>query len=120
MEEQKRTKEIKIRLTEIEHKRLESIKTKSQLAVWIRELALNPTADFAIASPPKKIELAPETVRTLAGVSNNLNQIARRVNQVATRDIVDVTPIDAIEINLNIAEVKAILSEILNEVRRAK
>lgn len=120
MEREKRTREIKIRLTESEHKRLNSIKTRPQLAVWIRELALNPTADFAIESPAEKIRLAPETVRQLAGVSNNLNQVAREVNRWSLEGFDHLTPMDAVEINFSIADVKEVLTQILDEVRKAK
>ena len=73
----KRTKEIKIRLTESEHKALLNRCTTPSLASWMRESCLNEKR----TKQSKVIEVDPKLLRQLAGIGNNLNQIARLVNQ---------------------------------------
>lgn len=73
----KRTKEIKIRLTESEHKALLNRCTKASLATWMREICLGEKQ----TKQSKVIEVDPNLLRQLAGIGNNLNQIARLVNQ---------------------------------------
>ena len=72
-----RTKEIKIRLTEEEHQALLDRCTKSSLATWMREICLGEKQ----TKQSKVIEVDPKLLRQLAGIGNNLNQIARLVNQ---------------------------------------
>lgn len=66
----KRTKEIKIRLTEAEFEELQSRRTKN-LAGWMRDLALG-------SVPIRQADA--NLVRQVAKIGNNLNQIARYVN----------------------------------------
>jgi hypothetical protein len=73
----KRTKEIKIRLTEEEHQELLNRCTKSSLATWMREICLGEKQ----TKQSKVIEVDSRLLRQLAGIGNNLNQIARLVNQ---------------------------------------
>ena len=73
----KRTKEIKIRLTEQEHQELLNRCTKASLATWMREICLAEKQ----TKQSKVIEVDPKLLRQLAGIGNNLNQIARLVNQ---------------------------------------
>ena len=73
----KRTKEIKIRLTEQEHQALLNRCTKASLATWMREICLGEKQ----TKQSKVIEVDPKLLRQLAGIGNNLNQIARLVNQ---------------------------------------
>ena len=73
----KRTKEIKIRLTEEEHQALLKRCTKASLATWMREICLGEKQ----TKQSKVIEVDPKLLRQLAGIGNNLNQIARLVNQ---------------------------------------
>lgn len=69
----KRTKEIKIRLTEDEHAALLTRCTSPKLAEWVRETCLDVRKPKA-----RKIPLVdPQLLRALAGIGNNLNQIAR-------------------------------------------
>lgn len=72
-----RTKTVLLRFTESEFKRVNSIKTIDQLAVWIRELALNPTVDL-VGNEPTKTD--PELMKQLRGISSNLNQATRLAN----------------------------------------
>lgn len=80
----KRTKEIKIRLTESEHKALLNRCTKASLATWMRETCLGEKQ----TKQSKVIEVDPKLLRQLAGIGNNLNQIARLVNQHSKQDSV--------------------------------
>lgn len=74
----RRTESIKIRLTSEEHQKLNEIKGRSELARWIRELALNGGGG---RKHVVKHVLPSELVRAMAGIGNNLNQIAKVLNQ---------------------------------------
>ena len=73
----KRTKEIKIRMTETEHQRLLERCDRIHLAEWLRQLGLGEHTSRKRSVP----EVAPELLRQVSGMGNNLNQIARRLNQ---------------------------------------
>jgi len=76
---ERRTKEIKIRLTDGEHQRLLERSQRTHLAEWLRELGLGER------TPSKRRKLPdvdPQLFRHIAGTSNNLNQIARKLNQM--------------------------------------
>ncbi|WP_411569054.1 MobC family plasmid mobilization relaxosome protein [Shewanella sp. SM95] len=72
----KRQREIKIRCTDEEYQALHQRCTKLRLAEWMRETCLGTPAK----RPPPAPTVAPELLRQLAGMGNNLNQIARVVN----------------------------------------
>lgn len=74
---EKRTKEIKIRMTETEHQRLLERCDRLHLAEWLRLLGLGEQTSRKRPVP----EVAPELLRQVSGMGNNLNQIARRLNQ---------------------------------------
>lgn len=74
---EKRTKEIKIRMTESEHQRLLERCDRTHLAEWLRQLGLGERTARKRPVP----EVAPELLRQVSGIGNNLNQIARRLNQ---------------------------------------
>lgn len=74
---EKRTKEIKIRLTETEHQRLLERCDRTHLAEWLRQLGLGEHTSRKRRIP----DVAPELLRQVSGIGNNLNQIARRLNQ---------------------------------------
>jgi len=74
---EKRTKEIKIRMTETEHQRLLERCDRLHLAEWLRQLGLGEHMSRKRPVP----EVAPELLRQVSGMGNNLNQIARRLNQ---------------------------------------
>ena len=73
---EKRTKEIKIRHTETEHQRLLDRCDRTHLAEWLRQLGLGEHTSRKRRIP----DVAPELLRQVSGMGNNLNQIARRVN----------------------------------------
>ena len=72
----KRTRAIRIRLTAEEHEQLLARKRKPRLAQWVREHCLG--ADVPMVNQVARID--PALLRQLAGLGNNINQIARRVN----------------------------------------
>lgn len=100
----KRTKEIKIRLTEHEHATLLNKKTSAELATWIRNVCLN------TETKQKQVKTAdPELLRQLARIGGNLNQIARIANsERAKGDIVNLLRLTA-----ELAIIREQLSEIL-------
>jgi hypothetical protein len=82
----KRTKEIKIRLTESEHQALLNRCTTASLASWMRETCLSEKR----TKQSKVVEVDPQLLRQLAGIGNNLNQIARIINQQSkTNEAID-------------------------------
>lgn len=96
----KRTKSIKIRLTEQEHSDLLANKGKKELATWLRELGLG-----AKARP----KYDPDLVRQVARIGTNLNQIAKAVNQSASLG----SPIDKAKIALELTVIREQLSSLL-------
>jgi Bacterial mobilisation protein (MobC). len=72
----KRTRFLGIRVTEDEYQKLLARCSGRQLATWMRQTCLD--------ERPRRIgklpSLSPVLLRQLAGMGNNLNQIARKVN----------------------------------------
>lgn len=68
---EKRDQSIKIRVTQTEKDRLNELKTQSELAAWMRELALR-------TKPIKRAD--PNLVRAIGRIGSNLNQIAKHAN----------------------------------------
>ncbi len=80
-----RNREIKIRLTDEEHRQLMERKTKPRLAEWVR--------DTALSKEPKKQPrpIDPKLLFELNRIGVNLNQIARYCNnQSATPDLIGI------------------------------
>lgn len=85
MATEKRLKEIKIRLTEMEYKSLMERKTKARIAEWIRETVLGQKPK----RHPKPID--PSLLFELNRIGVNLNQIARQCNsQKPSIDLISV------------------------------
>lgn len=82
----RRTESIKIRLTPAEHARLNEIKGRPELARWIRELALSGGGGKQEVITHV---LPPDLVRVMAGIGNNLNQVAKVLNQQAKHSDLD-------------------------------
>ncbi|EED3335482.1 MobC family plasmid mobilization relaxosome protein [Salmonella enterica subsp. enterica] len=72
----KRTKMLTLWVTEDEYRRLQERCDGKQLAAWIRQTCLGEKP----ARVGKLPTISPALLRQLAGMGNNLNQIARRVN----------------------------------------
>ena len=74
----KRNKEIKVRLTEVEHQALLARMEGGELATWIRNTCLdekpNKRRNYKVADP--------QLLAALGRIGGNLNQIARQVNTV--------------------------------------
>lgn len=73
---EKRNRMLTMRVTEDEHRRLLERCDGKQLAVWMRQTCLNEKP----ARVGKLPSISPALLRQLAGMGNNLNQIARKVN----------------------------------------
>ena len=73
---EKRNKMLTMWVTEDEHRRLLERCDGRQLAAWMRQTCL----DEKPARTGKLPSISPALLRQLAGMGNNLNQIARRVN----------------------------------------
>ena len=74
MTESKRKNIVKIRINNEEKDRLNDLKTRSHLAAWMRETCLDQHPKKQIFKVPK---CDPDLLRQIAGIGNNLNQIAR-------------------------------------------
>ena len=74
---EKRTKEIKIRMTETEHQRLLERCDRTHLAEWLRQLGLG---EHTSRKRPVT-EVDTYLLRQVSGMGNNLIQIARRLNK---------------------------------------
>lgn len=83
-----RNKIIKIRVNESEYKDLLQRSNKPRLAEWIRNYCLGARVPKANKIPP----IDPMLLRQLAGLGNNLNQIARAINSEEWK------PIDRVQI----------------------
>jgi hypothetical protein len=73
---EKRTKIIKLRVSESEYEDLKTRCDRAELAPWMREVCLNQH----VLKRSKVPDVDPKLLRQLAGIGNNLNQIARVVN----------------------------------------
>lgn len=108
MKDEKRNRVVKIRLSDTEWAILNDKKSRPELARWIREtvLAVEPTKPIRANS-----NFPPELARILAGMGNNLNQIAKQLNATAKLGILgDVEAVKAV------AQLTA-LERSLNEIR---
>lgn len=97
----KRTKEIKIRLTEDEHQALLKRIEGNQLATWIRKTVLSQK----IAKPYKKSD--PELLRSLGRIGGNLNQLAKQANTLDKHT-------DKLRVFAQLAVIREQLNEVLS------
>ena len=105
---EKRTKEIKIRLTETEHQRLLERCDRTHLAEWLRQLGLGEHTSRKRRIP----DVAPELLRQVSGIGNNLNQIACRLNQSDS-----LTPSDRVSLLSILNSLDRQLGELLEQHR---
>jgi len=82
----KRNKMLTMWVTEDEHRRLLDRCDGKQLASWMRQTCL----DEKPARIGKLPSVSPVLLRQLAGIGNNLNQIARKVNAGTGHDRVQI------------------------------
>ena len=111
--EVKRTESIKIRLTPGERARLDEIKARPELARWIRELALSGQGG---RSHVVKHSLPIELTRVISGIGNNLNQMARIMNQQAKEDNLDLKQ-DALSIMLQLQATEEALNQLWESLK---
>ena len=78
--EEKREKVIKIRVSAEEFETLKFNSTKIQLAEWMRETCLNPGQGDLVRDLVQPDPVDPALLRALAGIGNNMNQIAKQLN----------------------------------------
>ena len=103
--EPKREKIIKVRVSAEEHETLKWRCPKPRLAEWMREQCLNPDGDWVRQTKgPEPAD--PALLRQLAGIGNNLNQIARRVNSG------EWGPVDRVAVIAALSAVERELSEL--------
>ncbi|WP_051130981.1 plasmid mobilization protein [Psychrobacter sp. G] len=88
----KRSREVTIRVTDEELKKLHERKTDATLAGWLRNLGL-------AATPIKQAD--PNLVRALGRIGSNLNQIAKHTNINKELDQNVLVEINAIRAVLN-------------------
>ena len=73
MEQIKRTKAIKIRLTDEEHERLKELQQGNELATWIRNTCLT-------VNESHQVKTDPQLLKELNKIGVNINQMARAMN----------------------------------------
>ena len=107
--DEKREKIIKIRVSPEELETLKFNSTKVQLAEWMRETCLNPGQVDLVRDLVQPEPVDPALLRALAGIGNNMNQIARRIN-TGEWDSLDVVRIVAAlaAIEREVSEVRAL------------
>lgn len=104
---EKRKREIKIRLTESEHKQLLERSQSPRLAKWVREHCLA----VEVPAAQRVVRIDPALLRQLAGLGNNVNQIARAVNSEQWN------PIDRVEILARLSAIQRDLARLKVEAR---
>lgn len=77
MSSSKRTRIIKLRVSESEHAALQARADSATLAAWMREFCLG--AKPKSRTPVPAVD--PALLRQVSGIGNNLNQIARNLNR---------------------------------------
>lgn len=110
----KRTKSIKIRVTESELEQLHANKGRAELARWLREIGLSGGVG---RQDVVHHELPPEVVRVLAGIGGNLNQLARHVNTEAKAGTLDLR-LCAVELLAQLTATERALTAIRELLRR--
>jgi hypothetical protein len=87
-----REKSIKIRVSEEEHSQLLERCPSHQLARWMREHCLHGAAETRGRKKVPVPTCDPAKLRQLAGIGNNVNQIARKLNtlELSRSEIVQV------------------------------
>ena len=103
----KRTKYIGIRLTEAEHEQLRMRSRSPRLAKWIREHCLA----VEVPDAHRVLRIDPALLRHLAGLGNNVNQIARSVHREQWN------PIDRVEVLARLSAIQRDLERLKVEAR---
>ena len=104
--EEKREKIIKIRVSAEEFETLKFNSTKAELAAWMRDTCLNPGQTDFVRDLAQPSPVDPALLRALAGIGNNMNQIARKVNTGEWE------PIDTVKIVAALGAIERELAEL--------
>lgn len=102
---EKRERVIKIRATESEYNELVARCPKPRLAEWMREHCLGTKVPRANAVP----NVDPALLRQIAGMGNNLNQIARAIHNQEWK------PVDRVQVIAALASIQRELALIKSE-----
>lgn len=109
----KRTKSVKIRVTETELAQLNANKGRAELARWLREIGLEGGGGRQHVVTH---QLPPEVIRTLAGIGSNLNQLARHLNTEAKTGSLDVR-LHSVELLVQLAATERALAAVREILR---
>ena len=104
-----RIKEIKIRVTALEHEALLLRSSKPRLAEWMRSHCLDAPVPRAHTVP----KVDPKLLRQLAGMGNNLNQIARAIHSQ------DWKPVDRVQVVSALMNIERTLQDLKREYSRS-
>lgn len=94
----KRTKSIKIWLTNDEHNQLLELKSGNRLATWMRETCLGKKSKRKTKPPT----VDPILLRHLAAIGNNINQIAKQCNTA-------LEPADSMDVIIRLEAIENVL-----------
>ncbi len=114
MATEKRTKSIKIRVTDAELEKLNANKGRAELARWLREVGLSGGVG---RQDVVRHELPSEVVRVLAGIGGNLNQLARHINTEAKAGTLDLR-LHAVELLTQLTATERALNAVRELIRR--
>lgn len=108
MSAQIRTKSIKIRVTDSEHKQLKEKADSQQLAVFMRDYCLN--KETVISKRKQYPTIDPDFIKIFAGVANNINQLTRYAHTQKKGDALQVAELayQLMLINAQLSELKEI------------
>lgn len=101
----KRTKSIKIRLTDQEHEKLQELKQGNELATWIRTTCLN-----IENQENQKPKTDPQVLKELNRMGVNMNQIAKAINHYGY-DLVS-----QLKINQALAQISEQMDEVIRKL----
>ena len=102
----KREKVIKVRVTPEELETLKWRSTKVKLAEWMRETCLNAGQADLVTQSKGPAPVDPALLRQLAGLGNNMNQVARKLNSG------DWGPVDRVAVIAALSAIERELSEL--------
>lgn len=101
----KRTKSIKIRLTDQEHEKLQELKQGNELATWIRTTCLS-----IENQENQKPKTDPQVLKELNRMGVNMNQIAKAINHYGY-DLVS-----QLKINQALAQISEQMDEVIRKL----
>ena len=110
-----RQKELKIRFSEEEYAQIRAKAGQKSMAEFMREYCLE-APSYQPLKPIKYPKIDPKVLLILAGAANNLNQIARGINQQNLQN----KPLDLITIYTKLALLVDILNDIEQQLTYAK